>query len=112
VKDLDAGVGINIALETIREHINISAKESIGYFELKKHKPCFNMGCSKLLDQRKQATLQWLWDPRKMNGDNMNNVRCEASRHFRNKKKEPLKDKLKSLQGTVRTRTSETCMEE
>jgi hypothetical protein len=27
---------------------------------LKKHKPWFNKGCSTLLDQRKQAKLQWL----------------------------------------------------
>jgi hypothetical protein len=38
--------------ETIRENIQISAKESLGYFELKKHKPWFDEGCSKLLDQR------------------------------------------------------------
>jgi hypothetical protein len=34
------------SLETIRENINISAKESLGYYELKKHKPCFDEGCS------------------------------------------------------------------
>jgi hypothetical protein len=44
--------------ETIRENINISTKESLGYFELKKHKPWFDEGCSKLLDQRKEAKLQ------------------------------------------------------
>jgi hypothetical protein len=33
LEDLDAEV------ETIRENINISAKESLGYFEMKKHKP-------------------------------------------------------------------------
>jgi hypothetical protein len=27
-----------------------------------------------------------------MNGDNLNNVRCEANRHFRNEKKKYLKD--------------------
>jgi hypothetical protein len=37
--------------------------------------------------------LQWLQDPSEINGDNLNNVRCEASRHFRNKKREYLKDK-------------------
>jgi hypothetical protein len=35
------------------ENINISAKGSLGYYELKKNKPWFNEGCSKLLDQRK-----------------------------------------------------------
>jgi hypothetical protein len=47
-------VDVNKALETPRENINISAKESLGYYELKKNKPWFNEGCSKLLDQRKQ----------------------------------------------------------
>jgi hypothetical protein len=32
-----------------------------------------------------------------MNGDNLNNVRREASRHFRNKKKEYLKEKINEL---------------
>jgi hypothetical protein len=32
-------VDINKAWETVRENIKISAKESVGYFELKKHKP-------------------------------------------------------------------------
>jgi hypothetical protein len=55
LEDLDTEVEINSAWETIRENIKISAKESLGYFELKKLKPWFNDGCSKLLDQRKQA---------------------------------------------------------
>jgi hypothetical protein len=59
----------------------------IGYFELKKHKPWFDEGCSKLLDQSKQAKLQWLQGPNEVNGDNLNNVRREASRHFGNKKR-------------------------
>jgi hypothetical protein len=42
---------------------------------LKKHKPWFDEGCSKLLDQRKQAKLQWLQDPNEINGDNLNNGR-------------------------------------
>jgi hypothetical protein len=35
LEELDAKVEINSAWETIRENINISAKESLGYFELK-----------------------------------------------------------------------------
>ncbi|PNF35141.1 hypothetical protein B7P43_G09272 [Cryptotermes secundus] len=46
------------------------------------------------LDQRKQAKLQWLQDP---NGDNLNNIRCETSRHFRNKKREYQEDKIDEL---------------
>jgi hypothetical protein len=38
--------------------------------------------------------LQWLQDPSEINGDNLNNVRCEASRYFKNKKRKYLKDKI------------------
>jgi hypothetical protein len=34
LEDLGAEVDINSAWETIRENINISAKESVGYYEL------------------------------------------------------------------------------
>jgi hypothetical protein len=71
---LDAEMEINSAWEIIRENINISTKESLGYVELKKHKPWFDEGCSKLLDQRIQAKLQWLQDPGEINGDNLNNI--------------------------------------
>jgi hypothetical protein len=45
LEDLDAELEINNAWETIRENIKISAKNSLGYFELKKHKPWFDDGC-------------------------------------------------------------------
>jgi hypothetical protein len=77
---------IVIAWETIRENITISAKESMDYFELKKHKPWFD----ELLDQRKWAKLQWLQDPNEINGDDLNDIRHEGSMHFRNKKREYL----------------------
>jgi hypothetical protein len=41
--------------------------------------------------------LQWLQDPSEINGDNLYNIRREASRHFRNKKREYLKDKINEL---------------
>jgi hypothetical protein len=41
--------------------------------------------------------LQWLQDSSEINGDNLNNVRCEASRHFRNTKREYLKNKINEL---------------
>jgi hypothetical protein len=41
--------------------------------------------------------LQWLQDPSEINGDNLNNVRREASRHFKIKKREYLKDKINEL---------------
>jgi hypothetical protein len=42
LKDLEAEVDINSAWKMIGENIRISGKESIGYYELKKHKPWFN----------------------------------------------------------------------
>jgi hypothetical protein len=44
--------------------------------------------------------LQWLQDPSEINADNLNNVRREASRHFRNKKREYLKYKINELATT------------
>jgi len=38
--------------------------------------------------------MQWLQDPNQSNVDNLNNARCEASRQFRNEKKEYLKTKI------------------
>jgi hypothetical protein len=66
---------------------------------LKKHKPSFDERCSKLLDQRKQAKLQWLQDPSeiRVNGDKLNSVRREASRYFKNKKREYPKVTIKGL---------------
>jgi hypothetical protein len=69
---LDDEVDINRAWETITENIKISAKQSLGYYELKEHRTWFDKGCSELLDQRKQAKLQWLQDPSEINGDNLN----------------------------------------
>jgi hypothetical protein len=48
-------VDINRAWETIIENIKISAKESLGYYEMKKHKPRFDEGCSKLLHEGKKS---------------------------------------------------------
>jgi hypothetical protein len=64
---------------------------------LKKLKPWFNEGCSKLLDQEKEAKLQWLQDASQVNLDNLNNIRCQANRHYMNKKREYLKGKSNEL---------------
>jgi hypothetical protein len=59
LEDLDAEVEINSAWEMIRGNIKISAKESPCCYGVRKHKPWFDEGCSKLFDQRKEAKLQW-----------------------------------------------------
>jgi hypothetical protein len=87
-----------LAWENIKENIKTSAKESLGLRELKQHKPWFDEGCVGFLDRRKQARLQWIQDPSQSNVDNLNNVRRDASRHFRNKKKAYLKTKIEELE--------------
>jgi hypothetical protein len=73
-------------------------------YETKRHKPWFDEECSKLVDQRKLAKLQWLQDPSVVNEDNMSTVRREASRHFRNKKREYLKDKINDLESNSKNK--------
>ena len=76
---------INRAWENIKENIKTSAKDSLVLHELKQHKPWFYEECLHFLDERKQAKLQWIQDPSQRNVHNLNNVRREASRHFRKK---------------------------
>jgi hypothetical protein len=52
----------------------------------------------KISRSNKQAKVQWLQDQSEINGGNVNNVRCEANRYFRNKKREYLKDKINELE--------------
>ena len=42
--------------------------------------------------------MQWIQDSSRSNLDNLNNVRRDASRHFRNKKKAYLKAKIEELE--------------
>jgi hypothetical protein len=41
--------------------------------------------------------LQWLQDPTEINWDNLKNVTHEASRRFKGKKREYLKEKINEL---------------
>ena len=62
--------------------------------EFKQNKPWFDEECLGFLDQRKRAQMQWIQDPSQSNVDNLNKVRREVSRHFRNKKKAYLRAKI------------------
>jgi len=42
--------------------------------------------------------MLWLQDPKQSNVHNLNNVRSDVSRHFMNKKKEYLEDKIDELE--------------
>jgi hypothetical protein len=65
--------------ESIRENIKISAKVSLGYHKLKHNKPWFDDEYSELIDQRKQAKLQWLQNRSRISGGNLQNLRRETS---------------------------------
>jgi hypothetical protein len=47
-----------------------------------------------------------------INGHNLKNTKREPSRHFRNKKRKHMEEKMMSLQLTVRPRTLKTCIGE
>jgi len=87
LENLSDGADIHRAWENIKETIKTSAKKSLGLQELKQHKPWFEEECLGFLDQRRQAKMQCIHDPSQRNVDNLNNVRCEASRHFRKKRR-------------------------
>jgi DNA repair ATPase RecN len=104
LEHLEGSGDINRAWDNIRENINISAQESLGYCESRHRKLWFDKECSKLVDLRKEAKLQWLQDPSEGNEDNLSDVRQEPSRHFRNKKREYLKDKINELESNSKNK--------
>jgi len=55
--------------------------------EWKQHKPWFDEECLGFFIQRKRAKMQWVKDQCQSNVDNLNGVRREVSRHFRNKRR-------------------------
>ena len=94
LESLSDSENINRAWENIKQNIKTSTKQSLGLYKLKQHRPWFDEECLGFLGQRKQAKMQWLQDPNQSSVDNLNNVRREASRHFRNKTKECLNTKI------------------
>jgi hypothetical protein len=86
LESLDESFDTNNAWKSIRENIKTSAKDNLGYHRLKHNKPWFDYECSKLIDQWKQAKLQWLQNPSQVNRDNLKNLRHETSGTFREKK--------------------------
>jgi hypothetical protein len=55
-------------------------------------------------DRRKEAKLQCLQDTTEAYENNLSEVRGEASRHFRNKKRENLKDKINELESNSKNK--------
>jgi hypothetical protein len=98
LENLEDRRDFNRPWDNIRENIKNSAQESLGYCESKHRKPWFCEECSKLVERRKQAKLQWLQDPNEMNKDNTSDVMRKASRHLKNKKRKYLEDKINELE--------------
>jgi hypothetical protein len=98
LESLDDNFDINNARESFEENIKSSVRGNLGYHRLKHNKPWFDDECSKLIDQQKQAKLQWLQNPSQINGYNLQNLRHETSRTFRNMKREYLKGKINELE--------------
>jgi hypothetical protein len=65
--------------------IKSPAKEGVGQQVRKEHKKYFGEVFSKCVDQRKRSKLQWLHDTSQINAHNLNSVKQEISRYFRNK---------------------------
>jgi predicted metallo-beta-lactamase superfamily hydrolase len=60
LENLNDSEDINRAWENIKENIKSSAKDRLGLYELKHHKPWFDEESLQFLEQRKQAKMQWL----------------------------------------------------
>jgi hypothetical protein len=66
----------------------------------------------RILDQGKLVEIQRIQNPNQRNAGNLNTVRREASRHFRNKKKAYLEAKIDELETNSKKKISENCIEE
>ena len=84
LENLSVDEDINRVCENIKENINTSVKDSLVLHELKQHLR-FDEECSGFLDHRKQHKMQWVQDTNHCSVDNLNNLRRDASRHFRKK---------------------------
>ena len=79
MENLNDSQDIYRAGENIKENIRTSAKESLGLYELKQHKPWFDEECLRFLDQRKRVKCSgYRIQTKEMYVDNLNNVRSES----------------------------------
>ena len=62
------------------------------------------------MDQTKRAKIQLIQDPSQSNVDNLNSVRREVNRHFRNKKKAYLSAKIEELENNNKIKNIRNCI--
>jgi hypothetical protein len=60
LENLNGDEDIKRAWESIKEYIKTSAEEILGLLEMKQHKPLFDEESLGILDQRKEAKIQWI----------------------------------------------------
>jgi len=106
LEKLNCDEKVNRTWEHIKVNIQTSAKQSRCLQELKRNKPWFDEECLGFLDQRKPAKMQWIQDPSQSNEDNLNNVRREVSRHFRDIKKAYMRAKIEKLETKSKNQNS------
>jgi len=58
LENLNDSKDIKRTWKNIKENAKTAPKDSLGLYELKKHKPWFDEECLGFLDQRKQAKIQ------------------------------------------------------
>jgi hypothetical protein len=58
-----------------------------------------------------QAKLQWLQNSSQIKGNNLQNLKCETSRTFTNKKRDYLKGKINELEINKKKQILEICTE-
>jgi DNA anti-recombination protein RmuC len=94
LENLNDNEDINWAWENMKEMGKTSVEDSLSLYELRQYKPWFDEKRSQFLGERKQVRMHCLQDLNQSNTDNLNNIRREASIHFKNQKKEFLKAKI------------------
>jgi hypothetical protein len=80
LENLNESLDVNSDWKITTENIKTPAKENLGYHRLKFNKPLFDDECLKVIDQQKQAKLQWLQNPSQINGDNLQYLRTFRKR--------------------------------
>jgi hypothetical protein len=90
----------------IRYSVKLSAKKNLGFYKLRQHKPLFDKECSRTIRSKEASKMSMVTGSTQVNGDNLNNVRHEASKHVRNKMQKHMKEKISDLK-TVTTRILE-----
>ena len=99
-----------IGLGRTFKRISKPQQKSLGLHELKQNKQWFDEKCLGFLDQRKWAKMQWIQDQSQSNVDNLNTVRREVSRHFRNKKTAYMRAKIEEPETNSKIKILGTCI--